>query len=65
MSVVRRTFAAAKHPKGSPERVALNCDAITSEYYTSRRYAVVDVAGKYVTSTRTKAEAIALDAARP
>lgn len=33
-----RTFGAAKYPKGSEERVTLNIDPLTSEYYTSRKY---------------------------
>lgn len=61
MSVVRRTFEAKKYPKGSPEWVRLQANALTSSYYPSRRYAVVDEAGKYVTSARTKAEALAID----
>lgn len=36
----RRTFEAANHPEGSPERAALNCDTLTSEYQRSYRYAV-------------------------
>lgn len=36
--IIRRTFEAAKHPKGSAERSALNCDAATSEYLPSYRY---------------------------
>ena len=38
--IVRRTFEAAKHPKGSEERARLNCNAVTSEYLTSYRYLV-------------------------
>jgi hypothetical protein len=40
MEILRRTFEAAKYPKGSEERARLNCDAVTSEYMTSYRYAV-------------------------
>ena len=36
--VLRRTFAAAKHPAGSEERAALNRDTLTSEYFSSHRY---------------------------
>ena len=35
IEVLRRTFAAAKHPPGSEERARLNRDTLTSEYYTS------------------------------
>lgn len=38
VDVLRRTFAAAKHPAGSAERARLNRDTLTSEYYTSHRY---------------------------
>jgi hypothetical protein len=38
IDVLRRTFAAAKHQPGSEERVRLNRDTLTSEYYTSHRY---------------------------
>jgi hypothetical protein len=42
MTVQRRTFEAATHPKGSEERARLNCDALTSEYYPSKRYLTSD-----------------------
>lgn len=42
MNVIRRTFEAAKHPKGSEERARLNEDARTSEYMTSYRYMTVE-----------------------
>lgn len=42
IQVLRRTFAAAKHPKGSEERARLNRDAITSEYMPSERYRTSD-----------------------
>ena len=38
IEVLRRTFAAPKHPPGSEERARLNRDTLTSEYYTSHRY---------------------------
>lgn len=37
----RRTFEAKKHPKGSEERKKLNMSAITSEYMTSYKYALI------------------------
>lgn len=57
MEVKRRTFEAKKHPKGSEERAALNCNALTSEYMTSYRYCLVDDDGKTHRSFVTKAEA--------
>jgi hypothetical protein len=42
MKVVRRTFEAAKFPKGSPERVALNGDWLTSEYMPSYKYGLLE-----------------------
>jgi len=38
IEVLRRTFAAVKHPPGSSQRVELNRDTLTSEFYTSHRY---------------------------
>jgi hypothetical protein len=38
MDVIRRTFEAAEHPKGSEERARLNLDKRTSEYGPSMRY---------------------------
>ncbi len=38
IEVLRRTFAASKHPSGSEERARLNRDTLTSEYYTSHGY---------------------------
>lgn len=40
IKVIRRTFEAAKHPKGSEERARLNMNAETSEYMPSMRYMV-------------------------
>lgn len=40
MKVVRRTFEAAKFPKGSADRERLNLDWLTSEYMPSYRYGV-------------------------
>ncbi len=37
-TVHRRTFEAAKHPAGSPERARLNLSALTSEYMTGTPY---------------------------
>jgi len=54
--VIKRTFEAKKHPKGSAERKRLNEDNVTSEYMTSYKYAVK---GKNLSSSRrTKQEAI-------
>jgi hypothetical protein len=38
--IIKRTFEANKHPKGSEERTRLNCSAVTSEYMTSYKYLV-------------------------
>lgn len=54
-TVIRRTFEAKKHPKGSPERTRLNMDAVTSEYLPSYRYQVVG--RRFGSAFRTKAEA--------
>ena len=56
-TVKRRTFAAAKFPEGSPERLELNLSAVTSEYYTSQRYCVCDENGNSFGGYRTKSEA--------
>lgn len=39
-AIIRRSFCAAKHPKGSVERARLNLDAATSEYLPGERYIV-------------------------
>lgn len=58
LQVVRRSFEAAKHPKGSTEREHLNADWRTSEYMTSHKFGIVDAAGNRLPFTfRTKAEA--------
>jgi hypothetical protein len=38
VEVIRRTFEAATHPKGSEERARLNERAETSEYFPAMRY---------------------------
>lgn len=38
--ILKRTFEAAKYPKGSAERRELNRAALTSEYMTSYKYVV-------------------------
>lgn len=59
MKVVRRTFEAAKLPKGSEERARLNKDWLTSEYMPSYRYGVRWDDGNHTPFTyRTKAEAV-------
>ncbi len=74
--VFRRTFEAAKHPKGSEERARLNFDPLTSEYstgspYLSRRPAFMsdgtpnEVQGTHDKCHRTKAEAQAYLEAHP
>jgi hypothetical protein len=66
MKVVRRTFEAAKFPKGSPERDALNGDWLTSEYMPSHKYGLLEDDGTKTPFTyRTKAEAIAKATGEP
>lgn len=38
--ILRRTFEAKKHPHHSPERIAANTDALTSEFYPSQPWLV-------------------------
>lgn len=40
-TIHKRTFEAKKFPIGSQERAKLNEDVLTSEYYTSKKYAVL------------------------
>jgi hypothetical protein len=69
-TVLRRTFEAAKFPKGSTERARLNRDTLTSEYMTSYRYDCQELAlmndgtpnpvqtyHHWTTRTKTEAEA--------
>lgn len=67
MKVLRRTFEALKHPKGSPERNRLNADNLTSEYMPSYRYVVRNDDGSHTPFTyRTKAEALSkVDSTQP
>ena len=59
MKVIKRTFEALKHPKGSQERDSLNTTWITSEYMTSYKYGVIEDDGTTTPFTyRTKAEAV-------
>ena len=39
--IVKRTFEALKHPKGSVERAALNLKSETSEYMPSYKYTAI------------------------
>lgn len=55
MEITKRTFEAAKHPKGSEERKNLNLSIVTSEYMTSYKYAVIG--SGFSRSFRSKAEA--------
>jgi hypothetical protein len=58
MIVVKRTFEAAKHPMGSPERMRLNNDWLTSVFMRSHRYGVRNDDGSETPFTyRSKAEA--------
>ncbi len=59
MHVIKRTFAARRHPPGSAARTRLNRDARTSEYMPSHRYMLVDSQGVSAPySYRTKSEAV-------
>jgi hypothetical protein len=60
MDVIRRTFEAANHPKGSDERARLNEDPATSEYMPSYRWLAADG-----TSYRTRSLAQAYVDAQP
>lgn len=40
--LARRTFGALEYPKGSPSRMLLNENALTSEYYTSHKWIVLE-----------------------
>ncbi len=40
IEIIKRTFVASKHPKGSKERDVLNEKSETSEYMTSYKYIV-------------------------
>ena len=53
--VIKRTFEAEQHPKGSPERAKLNENVVTSEYMHSHRYAIIG--DHFSNSRRSKAEA--------
>jgi len=56
MEIKRRTFEAKKFPKGSPMRMMLNRDPITSEYLPSQRYIVVNGSIKRSFTTKKEAE---------
>jgi hypothetical protein len=54
--IIKRTFKALKHPKGSPERNKLNRSSITSEYARYKKYLVVDSDNKPLKSFKTLLE---------
>lgn len=54
---MRRIFEAEKHPKGSPERIRLNANALTSEYMHSYRYGII-VTPMTTICYRSKSEAV-------
>lgn len=39
--IIRRTFAALQHPKGSPERKRLNLSPATSEYHPKQKFVFI------------------------
>ena len=53
--IIKRTFEAELHPKGSPQRAKLNESVVTSEYMHSHKYAIIG--NHFSNSKRTKAEA--------
>ena len=63
--IIKRTFAALKYPKNSPERIKLNENSETSEYMSSFKYlAVINLpetkthyAVRRSKTTKTKAQA--------
>lgn len=57
--VLRRTFAAKDFTIGSPIRKKLNCDALTSEYYTSKKYMAIVHYPETTTHTEYKATFLA------
>ncbi len=57
MKIVRRTFEAAKHPKGSAERTRLNLEAATSEYMPSYRYMIAGSGTNWTFRSKAEAEA--------
>jgi hypothetical protein len=59
MIVVRRTFKAKMHLKGSPERAELNKDCLTSEYQVSYKYCLRNDDGSHTPfcyTTKAQAE---------
>jgi len=54
--IVKRTFEAFKHPRGSPERNRLNRSSLTSEYARKNKYLVVDENNKPLKSFLNKNE---------
>ena len=57
INIIKRTFEANKHPKGSQERIKLNEEIVTSEYQPSYKY-ILEVGGKYqLKAFRTNQEA--------
>lgn len=55
--IVRRTFEATKYPIGSLQRKELNGNALTSEYYPSKKYLVLSTDNQSIGDFRTKQEA--------
>lgn len=54
--IIKRTFEALKHPRGSPERNKLNKTSYTSEFARFNKYLVVDSKDKPLKSFRTLLE---------
>lgn len=56
MNIKKRTFEALKHPEGSPERIKLNEELITSEYQQDYKY-IIEVGNYQLHAFKTRKEA--------
>lgn len=56
MKIIKRTFEALKHPEGSPERIKLNEEIITSEYQPEYHY-IVEAGNYQLHAFKTRKEA--------
>lgn len=56
MNIIKRTFEALKHPKGSQERIKLNEELITSEYQPDYKY-ILEVGNYQLHAFKTRKEA--------
>lgn len=56
MKIIKRTFQASQHPEGSPERIKLNEELITSEYQPEYHY-IVESGNYQLHALKTREEA--------